>query len=54
MDVWLWLTVGHERCQDPKLAAGAENQARSQQVGVTEETGQQYLILGYNIEISSG
>lgn len=39
------LTVGHEWCEDPQLAAGAENQARGQQVGVTEQPGQQNLIL---------
>lgn len=44
-EVWQRLTVGHERCEDPQLAAGAENQARGQQVGVTEQPGQQNLVL---------
>lgn len=47
-----WLTVGHERREDPQLAAGAEDQARGQQVGVTEQPGQQNLVLG--IETQSG
>lgn len=45
-----WLTVGHERREDPQLAAGAEDQARGQQVGVTEQPGQQNLVLGFETQ----
>lgn len=44
------LTIGHERCEDPQLAAGAENQARGQQVGVTKQPGQQNLVLGFETQ----
>jgi predicted transcriptional regulator len=40
------LTVAHEWCEDPELAAGAEDQARGQQVGVAEKPGEKNLVLG--------
>ena len=49
-EVWLWLTVGHERRQDPELAAGAEDEARGQQVWVAEEPGQENLVLRFQTQ----
>lgn len=42
-----WLTVSHEWCEDPELAAGAEDQAGRQQVRVTEEPSEQNLVLEF-------